>query len=845
MVGGERLAISFVGVRFEIGNENAGVIYALSNRRQAFNAEDINTLDELKHCASSALACAQYLLQPIQKIEQNLKRINDYRDLLKNSVATLRGKMGAQAPALIAIHLKDEWNKMVQTVYGEGSAEDWPKRFRHPIRDEPELRDIHVDIIMKNSPGFEVICGWDDRFNPWIFHQCRHNEILRAFITIVLFYDRHDRIVNPSDINLEFESKLFSSRDEDQGEGEGIRVDAIVREETDLRPETIGTLEIGYPLKLDGDKGQQMERMVRMAKENFNHFLELALDTHISSVDYVLADVLRPFMSMCAAHSASIYLDGIVESKKFRYVAGAGGVGSKLASYPPRGKDGLGVAALASNKPVSGTHSSHIRKEAIKLGVKSAVAFPIRHGNKIGLAYLYFMAHRRLSDMEKQWVVILLNRAVGTVLQEASSIEIRNQIEDFDVVRKIFAEIIARSAKNSFLRDIGWSALNMLAADVITIYETSDSGLSTDLKENFTIVGRTFEAPVERQNIYRLTAPDIMRNQTKPVWASDSIVGHAVFDNPERDRVSANARSFVDREKIVSVVGLPLRIGDENVGVMFVNFRAEQLFRESQRQIIEYVALSVALAIKIRRAVIGSESMSLFKFMTLGILHDLNNISTWFDELISKSLSGSSEERRIAELEISPRINRVVNELRALQPVTPTETDIEKCIDSAIARSILSDTTNEKSEVFDGEIIIARELEVPTVFGNEDALIYIFGELILNAYQAWRLYPERRLSIYFEVMQESENWLCIRISDDGPGIDCEKLKIQESELSRIFDKDVSTGSRENNGMGLWVCRAQIDRMGGAINVEKNAARGTTFTIRLRSYYFQVEHNDHE
>jgi GAF domain-containing protein/anti-sigma regulatory factor (Ser/Thr protein kinase) len=55
---------------------------------------------------------------------------------------------------------------------------------------------------------------------------------------------------------------------------------------------------------------------------------------------------------------------------------------------------------------------------------------------------------------------------------------------------------------------------------------------------------------------------------------------------------------FVIREKIVSTAAIPLRAGEESMGLMFANYRTHQVFREEQKELIELFAKQAAIAIK-------------------------------------------------------------------------------------------------------------------------------------------------------------------------------------------------------------------------------------------------------
>lgn len=97
------------------------------------------------------------------------------------------------------------------------------------------------------------------------------------------------------------------------------------------------------------------------------------------------------------------------------------------------------------------------------------------------------------------------------------------------------------------------------------------------------------------------------------------------------------------------------------------------------------------------------------------------------------------------------------------------------------------------------------------------------------------------------------NQVVIRVSDDGAGIDLEKVKktaiekkiMTEEEAKRLTDYETiqlifhagfSTSSEVSDisgrGVGMDIVRSDIERLNGLIDIETQHGKGTTFTIRL-------------
>ncbi len=72
-------------------------------------------------------------------------------------------------------------------------------------------------------------------------------------------------------------------------------------------------------------------------------------------------------------------------------------------------------------------------------------------------------------------------------------------------------------------------------------------------------------------------------------------------------------------------------------------------------------------------------------------------------------------------------------------------------------------------------------------------------------------------------------YLCLEVSDNGHGI-------PEEIINRIFDPFFTTKNRrENSGMGLAVVHGIVKDMGGAVLVESETGRKTTFQVLLPEY----------
>jgi len=109
------------------------------------------------------------------------------------------------------------------------------------------------------------------------------------------------------------------------------------------------------------------------------------------------------------------------------------------------------------------------------------------------------------------------------------------------------------------------------------------------------------------------------------------------------------------------------------------------------------------------------------------------------------------------------------------------------------------------------------------VMADRTDIQQVFINLITNAAEAMAQVECERI-VTITSRRSTEQRLTIEVSDNGPGISDENLKL-------VFQPFFSTKSG-GMGMGLQICRSIIESFGGTLNVRNNQGRGATFIISL-------------
>jgi signal transduction histidine kinase len=133
------------------------------------------------------------------------------------------------------------------------------------------------------------------------------------------------------------------------------------------------------------------------------------------------------------------------------------------------------------------------------------------------------------------------------------------------------------------------------------------------------------------------------------------------------------------------------------------------------------------------------------------------------------------------------------------------------------------------------EVVITSDFsEVAEMYFVKAYLKSIFYNFISNAikYQ----HPQRppRIKIY---TKNNKSEICLTFKDNGMGIDLKKYRHKLFGLYQRFHLE-----KEGKGMGLYLCKTQIEALGGRIEVQSEVGKGTRFDIYFKRMGEEAEAN---
>jgi C4-dicarboxylate-specific signal transduction histidine kinase len=172
----------------------------------------------------------------------------------------------------------------------------------------------------------------------------------------------------------------------------------------------------------------------------------------------------------------------------------------------------------------------------------------------------------------------------------------------------------------------------------------------------------------------------------------------------------------------------------------------------------------------------------------------------------------------------SNRITETGSGLKEFARVASTEKQRWVDVSSVIMKSAALCREQIRKTVKSFEVNIAEDF--PLIFTDPVALEQVLVNLLINAAQA---VDGGNSSVMLNVRQENTRQysLIIEVSDNGCGMDAKTREM-------IFEPFFTTKVCENgSGLGLFVSKNLIEKMGGRIEVESKVGVGSTFRIVLQ------------
>ena len=287
---------------------------------------------------------------------------------------------------------------------------------------------------------------------------------------------------------------------------------------------------------------------------------------------------------------------------------------------------------------------------------------------------------------------------------------------------------------------------------------------------------------------------------------------------------------------ITAFLGVPLKHEGKTIGMIGLANK-EDGYQITDQESIESLSVAFVEALKKKQAdvmveqttkklreaqeeLIRKEQLAVLGHLAGGVSHELRNplgviknAVYFLNMVLEESEPEVKEILEILDKEIVTSEN-IISGL--LDFARPKPLSLQKVDINDVVQKVLSRITVPNEVKVLGQLNKA----LPSIEADLEQLTQVFNNIISNAIQAM---PEGgQLVIKSEAPTPS--WVTISIEDTGVGI-------PEENLEKIFEPLFTTKAK-GIGLGLAVTKTLVEEHGGSIEVQSEAGKGSTFTVKL-------------
>ncbi|HET6225717.1 MAG TPA: ATP-binding protein [Bacteroidia bacterium] len=208
-----------------------------------------------------------------------------------------------------------------------------------------------------------------------------------------------------------------------------------------------------------------------------------------------------------------------------------------------------------------------------------------------------------------------------------------------------------------------------------------------------------------------------------------------------------------------------------------------------------------------------------------------HNLRSHTSNITSLLLLLEEEETKEGKEHLMNHIRNVSNLLNETMINLNDVVSIQKNINLIIESLSLRSYVDKAIEVLSEQIVL-KKVTIENNVSREIVVNYnpaYLESIVLNFISNAIKYssPERKPVVHIDAFAENE-FTVFQIKDNGQGIDLKKYGEKLFGMYKTFH-----GNKDARGIGLFICKNQIETMGGKIEVASELGIGTTFKIYIK------------
>jgi GAF domain-containing protein len=170
------------GIKTKLKSQPIGVLNLESPQKEEFSETDITSLMPLVRQAALLIDRleAEQKLNGLREVEREIAGKRNWREVLQTVVEGIRDTLGFE---FVNVSLVDSNQNIIKSEYVVGIPDDEVEAFKRKASHSLDSDDIQAYIV--RSRKIEVPDQNDPRFDPDIFREFRHENLIRVFIPMI------------------------------------------------------------------------------------------------------------------------------------------------------------------------------------------------------------------------------------------------------------------------------------------------------------------------------------------------------------------------------------------------------------------------------------------------------------------------------------------------------------------------------------------------------------------------------------------------------------------------------------------------------------------------------------
>ena len=221
----------------------------------------------------------------------------------------------------------------------------------------------------------------------------------------------------------------------------------------------------------------------------------------------------------------------------------------------------------------------------------------------------------------------------------------------------------------------------------------------------------------------------------------------------------------------------------------------------------------------------SNEELGKFAYIASHDLQEPLRMVASYTQLLSRRYKGkldSDADEFIAfAVDGASRMQRLIQDLLAYSRVGTKGKDL---LDISSETALQQALINLRGAIKDSGALVTHD-PLPTVLADETQLIQLFQNLVGNAIKYQRPGIPK---VHVTAAQDGDKKWMFSVQDNGLGIDPQYFERIFGMFQRLHKREEFAGT----GIGLAICKKIVERHGGAISVESQLGKGSTFRFTL-------------